>query len=394
MPAGRSATPSTRCSAPPDGRVRVVERRPDPRHRRRRRDPRRIDEGALDAAPAEVDASPAPVRGADLGRDRDPPVDRRLSDAHRQAPSTPRSSTRRTSTSETIQHVFLSGISFAIVAAIGVPVGVLIAQAGNAVRIPVFLLANLGQAVPGIGCSCCSSRFFGLGVTPTVIALVVYGLLPVLRNTVAGIQGVDPSAVDAARGMGMTRWQALMRVQLPLASPLVFAGLRTSLVLIIGTATLGNFIGGGGLGDVIAAGINNSDRMVFVGAVMVASLALLADWGLSMIERVAVPRQVSQRSHMRRNTSMRRKATRGHRNRDTRDPCCMRGWKLRRRQCDNQRGHDGDLPDRHADQRQWRDALHRQQGFRRRAVDGADDGRRARCTRLHDHRYVQCRGQG
>lgn len=195
--------------------------------------------------------------------------------------------------SETIQHVFVSGISFALVAAIGVPVGVLIAQAGRGVRVPVFILANLGQAIPGIGLLVLLFAFLGLGVTPTVIALVVYGLLPVLRNTVAGIQGVDPAAVDAARGMGMTRWQALVRVQLPLASPLVFAGLRTALVLIIGTATLGNFIGGGGLGDVIAAGINNSDRMVFVGAVMVASLALLADWGLSIIERVAVPKQVN-----------------------------------------------------------------------------------------------------
>ena len=183
-------------------------------------------------------------------------------------------------------------MSFAIVAAIGVPVGVLIAQAGPIVRAPVFLLANLGQAIPGIGLLVLLFAFFGLGTTPTVIALVVYGLLPVLRNTVAGIQSVDPSAVDAARGMGMTRWQALMRVQLPLASPLVFAGLRTALVLIIGTATLGNFIGGGGLGDVIANGINNSDRVVFVGAVMVASLALLADWALSMVERVAVPRRV------------------------------------------------------------------------------------------------------
>jgi osmoprotectant transport system permease protein len=195
--------------------------------------------------------------------------------------------------SETIQHVYLSGISFALVAAIGVPVGVVIAQAGRAVRVPVFLIANLGQAVPGIGLLVLLFAILGLGVAPTVIALVVYGLLPVLRSTVAGIQGVDPAAVDAARGMGMTRWQALVRVQLPLASPLVFAGLRTALVLIIGTATLGNFIGGGGLGDVIAAGINDSDRLVFVGAVMVASLALLADWGLSMIERLAVPRQVS-----------------------------------------------------------------------------------------------------
>jgi osmoprotectant transport system permease protein len=195
--------------------------------------------------------------------------------------------------SETITHVYISGLSFAIVAGVGVPLGVLIAQAGRAVRLPVFLLANLGQAVPGIGLLVLLFAFFGLGVTPTVIALVVYGLLPVLRNTVAGIQGVDPAAVDAARGMGMTRWQALLRVQFPLASSLIFAGLRTALVLIIGTATLGNFIGGGGLGDVIASGINISDRIVFVGAVMVASLALLADWALSMVERVAVPRRVN-----------------------------------------------------------------------------------------------------
>jgi osmoprotectant transport system permease protein len=195
---------------------------------------------------------------------------------------------------ETIQHVFISGVSFALVAAVGVPLGVLIAQAGRGVRIPVFLIANLGQAIPGIGLLVLLFAILGLGAAPTIIALVIYGLLPVLRNTVAGIQGVDPSAVDAARGMGMTRWQALVRVQLPLASPLVFAGLRTSLVLIIGTATLGNFIGGGGLGDVIASGINTSDRMVFVGAVMVASLALLADWGLSMIERIAVPKQIAR----------------------------------------------------------------------------------------------------
>jgi osmoprotectant transport system permease protein len=195
--------------------------------------------------------------------------------------------------SETIQHVFLSGVSFAIVTAIGVPLGVLIAQAGPIVRVPVFLIANLGQAIPGIGLLVLLFAFLGLGVTPTVIALVLYGLLPVLRSTVGGIQGVDPAAVDAARGMGMTRWQALVRVQFPLASPLIFGGLRTALVLIIGTATLGNFIGGGGLGDVIAAGINTRDRVVFVGAVMVASLALLADWALSMVERVAVPRRVN-----------------------------------------------------------------------------------------------------
>jgi ABC-type proline/glycine betaine transport system ATPase subunit/ABC-type proline/glycine betaine transport system permease subunit len=192
-----------------------------------------------------------------------------------------------------IEHLVLSGVSFGIVAALMVPLGVLISGAGRAVRVPVFLLANVGQAVPGIGILALLYAFLGLGQEPTIIALVIYGALPVLRNTVAGIQGVDPAAVEAARGMGMTRWQGMYRVQLPLASPLIFAGLRTALVLIIGTATLGNFIGGGGLGDVIASGINISNRIIFVGAVMVSALALLADWALSLVERMTVPRAVT-----------------------------------------------------------------------------------------------------
>ncbi len=191
-----------------------------------------------------------------------------------------------------IEHLVLSGVSFGIVAAVFVPLGVLIAGAGRALRIPVFLLANVGQAVPGIGVLALLYVWLGLGQEPTIIALVAYGALPVLRNTVAGIQGVDPGAVEAARGMGMTRWQGMYRVQLPLASPLIFAGLRTSLVLIIGTATLGSFIGGGGLGVVIASGINISNRIIFVGAVLVATLALLADWALSLVERMTVPRIV------------------------------------------------------------------------------------------------------
>ena len=192
-----------------------------------------------------------------------------------------------------LSHLLLSGVSFGIVAVIGVPLGIFIAGGGRFLRVLVFLLANLGQAVPGIGILVLLYAFLGLGVEPTIIALVAYGALPVLRNTVAGIQAVDPAAVEAARGMGMTRWQALSRVEVPLASPLIFAGLRTSLVLIIATATLGNFIGGGGLGDVIASGITISDRIVFVGAVMVAALALLADWALSLVERVTVPVRTS-----------------------------------------------------------------------------------------------------
>ena len=192
-------------------------------------------------------------------------------------------------TSSLLGHLLLSGVSFGIVAVSCVPLGVVIAGAGRPLRVLVFLLANLGQAVPGLGILVLLYVFLGIGVVPTIVALVAFSALPVLRNTVAGVQGVDPAAVEAARGMGMTPWQALLRVQIPLASPLIFAGLRTSLVLVIGTATLGTFIGGGGLGDVINAGINISDRIVFVGAVMVAAMALLADWGLALVERVVVP---------------------------------------------------------------------------------------------------------
>lgn len=192
-----------------------------------------------------------------------------------------------------LRHVQLVGISFAAVAAVGVPLGVGLAKAGRALRVVVFLVANLGQAVPSVGLLVLFYAFFGLGVYPTLLALSVYGLLPVLRNTMVGVQGVDPAAVEAARGMGMSAWQSLWRVELPLASPVIFGGLRTSLVLIVGTATLGNFVGAGGLGDLISAGIDQSDRIVFVGAVMVATLALLADWLLSLVEQAVVPRRMA-----------------------------------------------------------------------------------------------------
>jgi osmoprotectant transport system permease protein len=189
-------------------------------------------------------------------------------------------------------HLLLSTVSFAVVAGTCVPLGVLMGVSGRWLRLVVFPLANLGQAVPGIGVLALLWYFLGIGVAPTIIALIAYSALPVLRGTMVGIEGVDPAAVEAARGMGMSRWQAVRRVQLPLAAPLILAGLRTSLVLIIGTATLGSFIGGGGLGDIIYAGLNISNRIVFVGAVMVAALALLADWALALAEHAVTPKHL------------------------------------------------------------------------------------------------------
>jgi osmoprotectant transport system permease protein len=195
-------------------------------------------------------------------------------------------------TDRLVTHLQLVGASFAATVAIGVPLGIAMAKAGPWLRVPVLLVANLGQAVPSIGILVLFYAWLGLGARPAILALVLYALLPVVRNTLVGVQGVDPAAVEAARGMGMTAWQSLLRVELPLASPVLFAGLRTALVLIIGTATLGNYIGAGGLGDVISSGLNQSDRIVFVGAVMVTTLALLADWALSLVERAVVPRRI------------------------------------------------------------------------------------------------------
>ncbi|HEY0411040.1 MAG TPA: ABC transporter permease [Candidatus Dormibacteraeota bacterium] len=192
------------------------------------------------------------------------------------------------------QHVELTITSFLIAAALALPLGVATARAGRAVRLPVLLAGNLGQAIPSIALLALVFTVTGFTFRTTVIALVVYAILPILRNTMTGLQGVDPDAVEAARGVGMSPAQVLLRVELPLASPVVFAGLRTALVLVVGTATLGNFVGGGGLGDVIesgltAAGLEPASRIVVVGAVLVAALALLADWLLSLVERAVVP---------------------------------------------------------------------------------------------------------
>jgi osmoprotectant transport system permease protein len=168
--------------------------------------------------------------------------------------------------------------------------GVLLAQAAGWVRAPFFLIANIGQALPSVALLALAFTYIGLGFKPTVLALVLYALLPILRNTTVGVAGVDPAVTESARGMGLTRLQTLLRVQIPLAMPVIFAGLRTALVLVIGTATLANFIGGGGLGDVISAGITSGrERIVLTGAGMVAALALLADWLMSALQRVFEP---------------------------------------------------------------------------------------------------------
>ena len=192
-----------------------------------------------------------------------------------------------------IEHLELVGAAFALTLLIGLPLAVLLFMSGRVPRTLMLGLAVLGQAVPSIALLVLVSNYLGLGRGPAIIALVAYALLPVLRNTLVGLDGVEPAAVEAAHGMGMTRLQTLRRVELPLAAPVIMAGLRTSLVLIVGTATLGNFIGAGGLGDLIGEGQTAAvigSRIVLTGAALAAGLALLADWAMSIVAYFVVPR--------------------------------------------------------------------------------------------------------
>ncbi|OEU96475.1 ABC transporter permease [Streptomyces oceani] len=196
--------------------------------------------------------------------------------------------------SRTIKHLQLTGVVTVLILAVAVPAGVLLTRRwARRFAGPVLAVANVGQALPSLGLIVLLAvAFVGLGVNQiAVIAFVAYGILPVLRNTIVGLQQVDQSVVEAAFGMGMTRTAVLWRIELPLAVPVMLAGIRTAVIITVGTVALGTFIGAGGLGDVISNGIGSSRNLVLVtGSVLVASLALLIDWLAGIAEDALRPR--------------------------------------------------------------------------------------------------------
>jgi osmoprotectant transport system permease protein len=196
----------------------------------------------------------------------------------------------------TWQHLRLVGISAVLVLVIGIPLGVLLTRTrSRIVAVVVGAITNAGQAAPVIGVLVLSVAVFGLKSWVPYFALVLYSVLPVMRNTVEGIRNVDPALLDAARGQGFSRAQVLMRVELPLAVPIILAGVRTALVLLVGTATLATFVNAHGLGDIINDGIKNQRQSVMlVGAVFVAALAVGIDWLAALAERVLSPRGLRQ----------------------------------------------------------------------------------------------------
>ncbi|MFF8971582.1 ABC transporter permease [Streptomyces sp. NPDC014995] len=190
------------------------------------------------------------------------------------------------------QHVELTVISTFFVLVIAIPLGVLLTRGAFRRATPaVMAVANTGQATPAIGLLALLVIWLGTGMRAALIGIIAYAVLPVLANTVAGLRANDPTLLEAARGIGMSPLGVLATVELPLAVPLILAGVRTALVLNVGTATLATFGGGGGLGVLITTGITNQRMPVLVlGSVLTVALALLVDWLASLAELLLRPR--------------------------------------------------------------------------------------------------------
>lgn len=193
---------------------------------------------------------------------------------------------------QTLRILDIAFWSTVIVILVAVPLGIVLTRpALRRISPYVLAVANSGQALPAYGLLVIFLGLMGQGKTSVIWALAFYALLPVLRNTMVGLDGVDRSVIEAGRGMGMTKALVLARIELPLAVPVIIAGVRTAMVLNIGMATLAFLIGGGGLGITISAGLKlNQEPVILVGAWLVALVALTFDWLGAVAERTLRPR--------------------------------------------------------------------------------------------------------
>ncbi|GAA2205875.1 ABC transporter permease [Nonomuraea monospora] len=195
----------------------------------------------------------------------------------------------------TWEHIQLVFFSTVLVLLVALPLGVLLTRRALRRATPIVLsLVNLGQATPAVGMVVLLAVLFSIGFWTAVVALFAYSLLPTLRNTMVGIEQVDPRLVDAGRGIGMSAAGVLFKVELPMAVPVILSGVRTTLVLNVGTAGIAAFIGAGGLGDLITTGVSTQRNLVLItGCVLIAVLALLIDWLGGLAQRYLSPKGLS-----------------------------------------------------------------------------------------------------
>ena len=193
---------------------------------------------------------------------------------------------------ETQRHIVMVLIAELVVILIGVPLGILVTRPGfRKLATPVIGGANAGQSIPSLAIVAIMVPLLGMGFWPAIVALFIWGLLPILRNSYAGINNINPAIVEAAKGMGMTRGQIARKIELPLALPVIMTGIRVSTVIVVGTATLAALIAAGGLGRIILAGVFSGVPLITLqGAAPTAAMAISLGFILERIEKWMTPR--------------------------------------------------------------------------------------------------------
>lgn len=209
----------------------------------------------------------------------------------------------------TVDHLFYTGVVMLIAAVIAIPLGLLIGHTGRG-RNLVIVTTSAARALPTLGFLLFIILFSGLGLWPFVFVMVVLAVPPLLAGVYSGLEGVDRATIDAARAVGMSEWQIIAKVEIPLALPLILGGIRSATLQVIATATIAGYVGLTGLGRFLIEGLALRDyTLAIVGAILVAALALAVDGLLALIQRLVVPRGVSR--GMARTTSTRpRRSTR------------------------------------------------------------------------------------
>jgi osmoprotectant transport system permease protein len=187
-------------------------------------------------------------------------------------------------------HLLMVGIALLSGTLVAVPLGIMLTRLPRLAG-PVIAVVSIFQTVPSLVFFALLLPFLGIGLTPALAVLTIYSLLPILRNTYVGLRAVDATLIDAARGQGMTAWEILFLVELPLTAPVIVTGIRLSAVYLVSWATIAALIGAGGLGDLIFAGIDSYDiGLLLAGAIPTALLALLIGFLFGLLRRLVTPR--------------------------------------------------------------------------------------------------------
>lgn len=198
---------------------------------------------------------------------------------------------------KTWEHLYISLIALLLGVIVAVPLGILLVRLPK-IAGPIMIIANVVQTFPSLAVLAFFIPLLGIGKEPAIAALFLYSMLPILRNTYIGVKSVDKDLLESARGMGMTSFERIISVELPLSIPVIMAGVRLSAVYLIGWATLASFIGGGGLGDLIFDGLNLFRTDLIVGgAIPVTLLALLVDYLLGKVEHYSTPKGIRKQQN-------------------------------------------------------------------------------------------------